>query len=283
LKRVEINQVIYFLNLDFYMKCFLIPKLMLLSKIAMSQIMLPAYQGVVSKIPAVVTPTFSCGPSTVSDIDGNIYNTVLINTQCWMASNLRVSNYNDGASITLNNTYTSGTVSTVWQGLRTGAYTIYDNQASTGTNAMNYGFLYNWYAVKGIFKTEVIASTDTLRICPTGWHVPTDAEWTTLVTYLNTVAPTGSVGGKMKTIGTAYWNSPNTGATNESGFSAFPGGYRNFDGSFSYIRSFAVFWSATDSGTSNPWYRYLINDNGGVFRSNGHSKSVGFSVRCLRD
>jgi hypothetical protein len=124
LKRVKINQVIYFLNLDFYMKCFLIPKLMLLSKIAMSQIMLPAYQGVVSKIPAVVTPTFSCGPSTVSDIDGNIYNTVLIGSQCWMASNLRVSNYNDGASITLNNTYTSGTVSTVWQGLRTGAYTI---------------------------------------------------------------------------------------------------------------------------------------------------------------
>jgi uncharacterized protein (TIGR02145 family) len=275
--------VIYFLNLDFYMKCFLIPKLMLIAKIAMSQIMLPAYQGVVSKIPAVVTPSFSCGPSTVSDIDGNIYNTVLIGSQCWMASNLRVSNYNDGASITLNNTYTSGTVSTVWQGLRTGAYTIYDNQASTGTNAMNYGFLYNWYAVKGIFKTEVIASTDTLRICPTGWHVPTDAEWTTLVTYLNTVAPTGSVGGKMKTIGTAYWNSPNTGATNESGFSALPGGYRNNYGTFSSISYIAYFWSATTYSGFIAYFRILSYNNGNVNRSNGSYKMFGKSVRCLRD
>ena len=258
---------------------------MLIAKIAMSQIMLPAYQGVVSKIPAVVTPSFSCGPSTVSDIDGNIYNTVLIGSQCWMASNLRVSNYNDGASITLNNTYTSGTVSTVWQGLRTGAYTIYDNQASTGTNAMNYGFLYNWYAVKGIFKTEVIASTDTLRICPTGWHVPTDAEWTTLVTYLNTVAPTGSVGGKMKTIGTAYWNSPNTGATNESAFSALPGGSRFLGGSFGNVSHYAFFWSTTEIDVNFARNRHLNKINN-VFEMCGpplNHKSNGASVRCLKD
>jgi uncharacterized protein (TIGR02145 family) len=263
LKRVKINQVIYFLNLDYYMKFFLISKLLLLSKIAMSQIILPAYQGVVSKVPTVAV--MSCpGLATVSDVDSNSYNTVLIGTQCWMASNLRVSNYNDGSSIPLNNTYTSGTVSTVWQGLRTGAYTIYDNQASTGTNAMNYGFLYNWYAV-----------IDTRRICPSGWGIPTDAELTTLTNFIGT-----NPGTKLKKYSTLWLT--NTG-TDDYGFSAFPGGYRNFDGSFSYIRSFAVFWSATDSGTGNPWYRFLINDNGGVFRSNGHNKSVGFSVRCLRN
>ena len=246
------------------MKYFLIPILMLVSKIALSQIMLPAYQGVVAKIPAIVTPSFSCGPSTVSDIDGNLYNTVLIGTQCWMASNLRVTKYNDGASIPLNNTHTSGTVSTVWQGLITGAYAIYDNQASSGTNATNYGFLYNWYAV-----------TDNKGICPSGWGIPTDAEWTTLTNFIGT-----NPGTKLKKNSTLWLT--NTG-TDNYGFSAFPGGYRDIYGSFSYIRSFAVFWSATESVNSNPWYRYLINDNVGVGRSNGHNKSVGFSLRCLRD
>ena len=243
------------------MKCFLIPKLMLLSKIAMSQIMLPAYQGVVSKIPAVVTPTFSCGPSTVSDIGGNIYNTVLIGTQCWMASNLRVTTYNNG------NTIPEISASSTWPpAAATGVRTVYNDLT---INLTNYGYLYNWYAI-----------TDSRKICPTGWHIPLDAEWTALTTFLG---GTSVAGGKIKSTGTSLWYTPNTGAVNSSGFSALPGGFRNNDGSFSYIRSFAVFWSATDSGTSNPWYRYLINDNGGVFRSNGHSKSVGFSVRCLRN
>jgi len=157
LKRVKINQVIYFLNIDYYMKFFLIPKLMLLSKIAMSQIMLPAYQGVVSKIPAVVTPTFSCGPSTVSDIGGNIYNTVLIGTQCWMASNLRVSKYNNGTLIPLDNSGSStGDGSTeTWTARTSGALTVYAHNA---TNLATYGYLYNWYA-----------ATDTRKICPSGW------------------------------------------------------------------------------------------------------------------
>ncbi|MFN9680098.1 MAG: hypothetical protein ACK56V_00630, partial [Bacteroidota bacterium] len=107
----------------------------------MSQIMLPAYQGVVAKIPAIVTPAFACGTSTITDVDGNVYNTVSIGTQCWTKQNLKVTKYNDGTVIPLNNTYTSGTVSTVWQGLTTGAYTIYGNEASSGTNATNYGFL----------------------------------------------------------------------------------------------------------------------------------------------
>ena len=247
------------------MRFFLIPKLMLLSKIAMSQIMLPAYQGVVSKIPAVVTPTFSCGPSTVSDIDGNKYNTVLIGTQCWTKENLKVTKYNDGTTIPLNNTYTSGTVSTVWQGLSTGAYTIYDNQASSGTNATNYGFLYNWYA-----------ATDTKGICPSGWGIPTDAELTTLTNFIGT-----NPGTKLKKYSSLWLT--NTGSDNY-GFSALPGGYRNNDGSFGGIRNIAFFWSATESSSSFAWSRKLDYFSSGVDRANSYLyKSVAVSVRCLRD
>jgi hypothetical protein len=111
----------YFLNLNFDMKYFLIPILMLVFKIALSQIMLPAYQGVVAKIPTVI-PSFSCGPSTVSDIDGNLYNTVLINTQCWMASNLRVTTYNNGTTIL------EITASSAWPPApATGVRTIYND------------------------------------------------------------------------------------------------------------------------------------------------------------
>jgi uncharacterized protein (TIGR02145 family) len=226
-------------------------------------------------------PSFTCGTSTVSDIDLNAYATVSIGTQCWTKENLKVTKYNDGSAIPLNNTYTSGEVSTVWQGLTTGAYTIYGNESSTGANATNYGFLYNWYAVKGIFTTGVIASTDTLKICPLGWHVPTDAEWTTLVTYLNTVAPTGSVGGKMKST-SSLWNSPNTGADNSSGFSALPGGFRSSLGSFGSIRSYDYFWSASEYDSSNAWFRGLYNYLRNVDRY-FLDKSVGASVRCLRD
>jgi uncharacterized protein (TIGR02145 family) len=262
------------------MKYFLIPILMLVSKIAMSQIMLPAYQGVVAKIPTVVTPAFTCITSTITDVDNNVYNTVLIDTQCWTKQNLKVTKYNDLTAIPFNNMYTSGTVSTVWQGLRTGAYAIYANEASSGSNATNYGFLYNWYAAKGIYKTGEIASTDTLNICPIGWHVPTDTEWTTLTTYLG---GENVAGGKMKSVGTSYWLSPNTGATNESGFSALPGGWRNYVGSFYNILNDAFFWSATEYNGTNAWGRDLYDNNDNVYRDNSGNKSVGASVRCLRN
>ena len=200
---------------------------MLISKIGMSQIMLPAYQGVVSKIPTVVTPAFTCTTSTITDVDSNVYNTVLIGTQCWTKENLRVRRYNNGTSILLNNTYTSGTVSSVWQGLTTGAYTIYGNEASSGSNATNYGFLYNWYAAKGI---TTAGSMTYSNICPVGWHVPTDSDWNKLVKFIDSGADTTSSASlnQSTTAGTklkkndVLWTT-NTG-TDNYGFSALPGG-----------------------------------------------------------
>jgi uncharacterized protein (TIGR02145 family) len=221
----------------------------------------------------------ACGSVTSVTIEGYSYPTVSIGTQCWMAENLRVTKYNDGVTLILDETAnTAG-----WGGLATGARTDYTGATgisgavpSGQTYVSTYGYLYNWFAVN-----------DANGLCPSGWHVPTDAEWSTLTTYLNTVAPTGSVGGKMKstgdnTAGTGLWNSPNTGADNSSGFSALPGGFRNNVGSFFNISNNAFFWSATESSINNAWYRSLPNSGSGVTRSFSF-KSVGASVRCLRD
>jgi uncharacterized protein (TIGR02145 family) len=143
---------------------------------------------VASTVSSAVIPFFLCGTNTVSDIDGNAYNTVLIGTQCWTKENLKTSRYRNGGLIP------NVTDGTAWINLTTGAWSYYNNDVSN--NAI-YGKLYNWYTTLG----------DTL--CPTGWGVPTDAEWTTLTTYLGGESVAG---GKMKTIGTAYWESPNTGA-----------------------------------------------------------------------
>jgi uncharacterized protein (TIGR02145 family) len=207
-----------------------------------------------------------------------------------MASNLRVTKYNDGTAIPFNNTYTSGTVSSEWQNLRTGAYAIYANEASSGTNATNHGFLYNWYVSKGIYKTGVIASTDTLNICPVGWHVPTDSDCNKLVKFIDSGADTSytsttqssSAGTKLKK-NSALWLT-NTG-TDDYGFSALPGGFRKFDGSFNYISYDAFFWSTTEYDYNHAWSRNLDYNNGNVNRSRdiGGNKSVGASLRCLRD
>jgi uncharacterized protein (TIGR02145 family) len=231
-----------------------------------------------------------CGSVTsVSDYDGNAYPTVSIGTQCWMAENLRVRKYSNGTDIRFDKSGSpTGNVSSTWVDifpstvLKYGAYTLYahDSVTTPSSNLSNYGYLYNWYAVKGIFKTGVIASTDTLKICPSGWKVPTDAEWTTLTTYLNTVAPTGSVGGKMKK-NDALW-STNTG-TNTSGFSALPGGYRSQNnGQFLSIGTSAVFWSATEIDYIYAWNRGLASFGSFVARQD-YRKEVGASVRCLRD
>jgi len=200
---------------------------------------------------------------TVTDIDGNVYITVKIGNQWWMAENLKVTNYRNGNAIAniIDNTQ--------WFNLTTGAYCSYNNDDN---NISTYGLLYNWFAV-----------VDAREISPAGWHVPTDGEWDTLVNYLggNSIA-----GGKLKEAGTIHWSSPNTGATNESGFSAFPGGSRNDSGAFysgGGLSVSAYFWSSKEQ-INSPYaiYRNLQYTNPSISR-NSNKKQFGLSVRCIKD
>jgi uncharacterized protein (TIGR02145 family) len=209
-----------------------------------------------------VAPSFACGTSSVSDVDGNSYNTVRIGTQCWTQSNLKVSKYRNGDNIP------TGLSNTDWQSTTAGAYAIYANDP---VNDGLYGKLYNYYAVM-----------DTRGLCPTGWHVPTDGEWTTLETFLG---GSSVAGGALKSTVTqptpGGWNLPNTGATNSSGFSAGPGGLRVGNGDVGYVGYTGLWWSSSLSGT-NAWVRLLNYNHGSVGRNNDN-RTFGFSVRCLRD
>ncbi len=138
-------------------------------------------------VPCVTAPPFTCETSTVSDIDNNVYNTVSIGTQCWTKENLKVTKYNDNTAIPLNATGGSSGTSGSWS-VTTGAYTIYGNELSTSTIATNYGFLYNWYA-----------ATDSRKICPTGYHVPTDSDWNILVKFIDSGADTSSISSTQST------------------------------------------------------------------------------------
>jgi len=157
---------------------------------------------------------------------------------------------------------------TAWQNTTAGAYVVYDNAV---VNDTLYGKLYNHYAVM-----------DSRGLCPTGWHVPTDGEWTTLETFLG---GSSVAGGALKSTVTqptpGGWNLPNTGATNSSGFTAGPGGLRSLNGDFVLVGDDGYWWSSSLSGP-NAWVRYLYYYNGSIYRS-GSSRTYGFSVRCLRD
>jgi len=211
-------------------------------------------------------PTFLSENKTISvnrvtDIDGNVYKTVKIGTQSWMVENLKTTKYRNGNSIP------NVTEGSQWSNLTTGAYCDYNNTVS---NSIAYGRLYNWNAV-----------SDSRNIAPTGWHVATDYEWTTLTTYLG---GEGVAGGKLKESGTTHWSSPNTSATNESGFSALPGGYRYNSGDFNLLGSYGMWWSSTQNSTSGGWTRSMGNTFSMVGRYEpGFAKSYGFSVRCIRD
>jgi len=196
-------------------------------------------------------------PDTMTGNDGKVYQTVTIGNQVWMAENLRETKYRNGDAIP------NVTDNTEWSGLSTGARCAYNNSETT---ADTYGYLYNWYAVD-----------DSRNLAPSGWRVPTDADWTTLTNYLGSNA-----GVKMKEAGTSHWNSPNTGATNESGFTALPGGYRCSDGDFINLGYSASFWSSTEGGISLVWARALYFDHSEVSRYSS-SEQFGFSVRLVRE
>jgi len=191
---------------------------------------------------------------------------VTIGSQVWTNKNLDITTYRNGDPIP------EVTDPTAWATLTTGAWCYYNNISANGAT---YGKLYNWYAVN-----------DPRGLAPTGWHVPSDAEWATLSTLLGGDAVAG---GKMKT--TTLWNTPNTSATNVSGFAGLPAGYRRgttalgvIDGGFVYILFNGIFWSATPKDPTSVWYRYL-QYNSGYLGSNSfvNNKSYGYSVRLIKD
>jgi uncharacterized protein (TIGR02145 family) len=204
----------------------------------------------------------------LTDGDGNIYSTIIIGTQEWMAENLKTSKYRDGSPIP------TGLDNAQWYSTTTGAYAIYPHASINGLGSdaevlQAYGALYNRYAV------------NTGNLCPTGWHVPTLDEWTALTTFLGgeTVA-----GGKLKSTSTypnahPFWASPNTGATNESGFSALPGGYRT--SGYGDITSRGFYWTSTTIATQSRCAR--IHSSDATISLGYDALTTGFSVRCIKD
>ena len=215
-------------------------------------------------------PIDQSSPDTGVDIDGNVYRTVKIGRQIWMAENLKVTHYRNGDPIP------NVTDGNEWHYLSTGAYCEYDNYP---VNVKTYGRLYNWFAV-----------ADRRKIAPKGWHVPTDEEWKQLEMYLGMSQADANAdgkrgtdeGGKLKEAGTMHWRSPNAGATNESGFSALPGGYQYGVRGFDYIGIWAYLWSSSESNDSHAWYRCLVCSQSHIQRLE-YDKQLGFSVRCVRD
>jgi uncharacterized protein (TIGR02145 family) len=194
----------------------------------------------------------------VTDIEGNSYPTVLIGNQWWTAENLRTATYANGEPID------NVTDNTAWTQLSAGAWCNTDN--NTANDAI-YGKLYNYYT-----------TVDPRGLCPSGWHVPSDVEWTHLTSYLGGIPVAG---GKMKS--TAGWNAPNIGATNESSFSGFPGSIRIFNsGNFGNVGDYGYWWSSSEYFSTDAWSRVLGNSHGAVYIMS-HDNRSGFSVRCLRD
>ena len=205
---------------------------------------------------------------TMTGNDGKTYATVKIGTQWWMAENLRETEYRDNSAIPV------VTDNDAWKNLSTDARCAYNNDEPTSAT---YGYLYNWYAVNNAAPAD---------LAPAGWHVPTDDEWTTLITYLGGTAIPAQykwdvAGGKLKEEGTTHWNTPNTGATDEFDFTALPGGYRypTGTGSCTNLGVNAFFWASV-----SPRYRQLWSESADIYGyETVADEACGYSVRLIKD
>ena len=209
--------------------------------------------------PNITTPS-------ITDADGNVYTSVTIGTQEWMTENLRTTKYSDGTAIP------NVIGNTDWENLSTGAWCHYDNYSQYDTV---YGKLYNWYAV------------ETGKLCPTGWHVPTDAEWTVLTDYLIANGHSGAEGKALKSTFSCFYCIPSGwdydgNGTDDYGWNGLPCGSRLSSGVFYIIGESGLWWSSSQINSSNAWSRYLNYYHDIVYRSHRYKKD-GFSVRCLRD
>lgn len=206
----------------------------------------------------------SDGATSVTDIDGNVYQVVSIGSQCWLLENLKTAKYRNGDPIP------NGLNDAQWTAANTGAYSYYNNDSTYNSQ---YGKLYNWYA-----------ATDARNIAPVGWHVATDADWDQLLNYLGGGAVAG---GKLKSTGTiqaasGIWETPNTAADNSTGFYGLPAGYRSYDGTYSGLGSYGYWFTATASSPTNAWF-YLVNNIAANAYRNDNDQRIGLSVRCVKD
>ena len=208
-------------------------------------------------------------PDAVTDVDGNMYSTVAIGNQVWFAENLRVTHYNNGDPIA------TGLDNTDWSETDEGAYAVYNDNPA---NAEIYGKLYNFHAVD-----------DDRGLCPFGWRVATDQDWKDLEMFLgmpeseaNSTGWRGeNEGGMLKATGTEYWNSPNEGATNETGFTAMPGGSRGSSGHYFALNSMGRHWTSTSFDAEDSMWRSLSSTTASIYRSEA-SKNMGYAVRCIK-
>jgi uncharacterized protein (TIGR02145 family) len=222
----------------------------------------------------------------VTDIEGNTYSTIIINGQEWMAENLRTSKYNDGTLIPLVTdlsdwalNHNTGTTLPMmcWFNNNSPIMPAVD---TSNLSPNSFGGYYNWFAISP-------QTNGNRNICPTNWNIPSDSQWDSFINFLDPNANGGNntniAGGKMKSTESQFWISPNIEATNESGFSGLPGGYLlSHAESFYYIGYNAKWWSSTDAGDYSAYIRDISNDGGNVWRFL-YDKSLGFSIRCIKN